>query len=55
MDSDLVQGEQINSATDGPGEPILRGDHPRRDSSIACFANGGYATMLLIFVVQGEE
>ena len=27
-------GGTIYSATDGPGGPILRGDHPRRDISI---------------------
>ena len=27
-------GGTIYSATDGPGGPIMRGDHPRRDSTI---------------------
>ena len=30
---DIQSGGTIYSATDGPGGPILRGDHPRRDST----------------------
>ena len=30
---DIRSGGTIYSATDGPGGPFLRGDHPRRDIS----------------------
>ena len=29
----MVRGEHLKVAMDGPGEPIIGGDHPKRDRS----------------------